>query len=239
MKRFAALLIVLFASLWIDAAEAQVDHFLKIGDLRGESTQIDHAGWIDVDSFSWGLSNPAPPVGGAVGRATFSDFSWDQALDTSTVPLFVAVASGQLFPQATFDVVSSAGAVPQTFFQMVFDNAQATSLRLSGYGFDQRIFVSGSLAGSRITMRYWPTDPLTGALGAVIEGSWDLASASAPLFSGDPQVLEGLMLAAAGAEARPAADSVGVVPEPSTAMLLLGGLLLLGVLTQQQQRRRR
>lgn len=234
MKRIATVL-ALGMSLWLGSAHAAVDYFLKIGDIEGESVQRDHKDWIDLYSFSWGLSNTSSGGGGGggggSGRAVFSDFSWTQGLDSSVVPLFLAVASGERYKTATFDVVRSGGDRPQTFFQMIFGDASPNSLSLSGGGDD--IFASASLDAEIITMRYRPQDD-KGGYGAWIEGTWDLRRNAPAAFSGDPNVLTGLLLAEP-TSVRIDAD-IGVVPEPATGALMAGGLMLLVGLRRRQRR---
>lgn len=232
MKRIATVL-ALGLSLWLGSAHAAVDYFLKVGDIDGEATQKDHENWIDVFSFSWGLSNASSGGGGAgggTGKAVFSDFSWMQGLDSSVVPLFLAVASGQRFETATFDVVRT-GDRSETFFQMIFGDASPNSLSLSGAGDD--IFASASLGADMVTMRYRPQDE-RGGYGDWIEGTWDLRRNAPAVFSGDPNVLTGLLLAGP-TSVRIDAD-IGVVPEPATGALMAGGLLLLYGLRRRQRR---
>jgi Type VI secretion system effector, Hcp len=51
--------------LWLVAFQA----FLRIDDIPGESTSEQHPEWIDIDSFSWGVSQTQIHDGGAGGPA--------------------------------------------------------------------------------------------------------------------------------------------------------------------------
>ena len=44
---------------------AAVDYFLKIAGIDGESTADGHKGEIDLESWSWGESNPGAGSAGA------------------------------------------------------------------------------------------------------------------------------------------------------------------------------
>lgn len=41
------------------SATAAIDIFFKLGDIKGESKDVDHKGEIDVLSWSWGLAGPS------------------------------------------------------------------------------------------------------------------------------------------------------------------------------------
>ena len=200
------------AALWVAApAWAATDYYLHIDTIEGESTSIDHRNWIEVASWAWGLGSDG-------GKAVFDPFSWQQGLDKSVVPLFLGVATGKHFKDATLDVVKP-GADPKSFFQMVFGDVLLTSLKLNG-GATQS--AAGALTYDRVTLRYRPQDD-KGAFGAWVEGGFDL-KAGKILFSGNPLVIEGLMLA--GGAVALDIGAVGTVPEPADWALLSAGLLV-------------
>ena len=74
---------------------AQVDYFLKIAGVDGESTDDKHKGEIDLESFSWGETNsPAPPAMAAArgaGKVQPQDFHFVKKLDKASPVLFVGV----------------------------------------------------------------------------------------------------------------------------------------------------
>ncbi|MBW3622746.1 MAG: type VI secretion system tube protein Hcp [Armatimonadetes bacterium] len=78
------------------------EFYLKIDGIDGESRDEDHKGWIEILSFSWGVSNAIDATGGArggrgAGRANFSDLNVMKFLDKSTPKLLLSVASGKHF----------------------------------------------------------------------------------------------------------------------------------------------
>lgn len=75
--------------------------FLKIGDLVGESRDERHPESIDIDSFSWGLSNTGVSArgGAGAGKAVFQDFSFVSKISKASPQLFLACATGQHFPK--------------------------------------------------------------------------------------------------------------------------------------------
>ena len=75
------------------------DAFIKIEGIPGESTDDAHADWIEVLSYSCGVSQPASGSassggGASAERADFQDFSIVKALDKASPKLALACADG-------------------------------------------------------------------------------------------------------------------------------------------------
>lgn len=84
-----------------------VDYYLKIDGIDGESHATEHKDEIDVESFSWGvtqLGTSAWEHTGAFvsGKVTMTDFHFQMPLNKASPKLFLACASGQHIKQATF-----------------------------------------------------------------------------------------------------------------------------------------
>src|SRR5688572_19469446 len=82
-----------------------VDYFLKIDGVDGESTDDKHKGEIEVESFSWGVSQTgtfSAGGGGGAGKAQFQDFKFTKVISKASPVLFQACASGQHIKQAVF-----------------------------------------------------------------------------------------------------------------------------------------
>lgn len=89
-------------------AAAAVDTFLKIGDIKGESTDDKHKGEIDVLSWSWGLTGPSRnspgvpqlPVGPPKAACSRS-ISLFKTTDAASPLLMANAALGTNIPSAT------------------------------------------------------------------------------------------------------------------------------------------
>lgn len=87
-----------------------VDYFLKIEGVQGESSSdAKHKEWIDISSFSFGVSNPALNSGATRtnGIPKFADVMVSKWIDKSTPILMESVCKGKVFPKVEIDVVSS------------------------------------------------------------------------------------------------------------------------------------
>ncbi len=106
---FPASLLAIQAGL-VQVHAAQVDYFLKLDGITGESTDSNHKGWIQLESFSWGASNPTTigsATGGAgAGKVKFSDISVGKVVDKSSPDLVAFCASGKHIDRALLEVVT-------------------------------------------------------------------------------------------------------------------------------------
>lgn len=211
---FSAVAVLALLGSGVGSAQAASVYFLKIGDVKGESTDTRHKDWIDVDTFYWGISSSDSigTGGGTRGRAIGTPLSWTQGLDSSAPALFVAVGSGRLYPTATLEVQRT-GSDPAVYFQMLFEDVSIASLSINGAVGTPG--AAGSLVYSKLTMTYRPQNS-NGSLGAPIVGGWDFSDATASTFFGSADVLQGLFLAG---------PSPSAVPAPAALWLLGTGVL--------------
>src|SRR4026207_678260 len=101
MKNFILLLVacVLWTAL---SAQAAFDAFLKLDGVPGEATATGHKDEIVIDSFSMGITRPAPTGGGGTqtGRPQFTDISFSHRLDKASPILMLRCAQGTHIPTA-------------------------------------------------------------------------------------------------------------------------------------------
>jgi type VI secretion system secreted protein Hcp len=79
-------------------AVQKVDIFIKLDGIEGEAMDDKHKNEIEVQSFSWGVSNGgtfAVASGGGSKHANFQDVHFTKLIDKSSPKLFLASATGQ------------------------------------------------------------------------------------------------------------------------------------------------
>jgi type VI secretion system secreted protein Hcp len=82
---------------------AQVDYFLDIDQVPGESTAKSHVNEIEVESWSWGatqLGNTGGGGGGGAGKVSIQDFNFVARTSKASPILFLRCASGQHISKA-------------------------------------------------------------------------------------------------------------------------------------------
>ncbi len=177
-----------------------VDFYLKIDTVEGESEDAAHQGWIDVLSFSWGVSQPAFKMAIGVGagtgsaRAAFKPLTIIKQVDKASPLLFRQSANGRRIPSATLEVVlrlegDRAGHV---LYAYKFEEILVTSVSVSGEtsddtgaatdrpsasattgGGDDRPLESVTLNYSRMQVTYTGIQP-DGTAAPPIRAGWDL-----------------------------------------------------------------
>ena len=152
------------------------DIFAKIGDIKGESIDKDHPGEIDVQSFSWGVSQTgtlAHGGGGGEGKAQFNDFNFTSNVSKASPSLFFACASGEHIKDATI-TVRKAGKGQQEYLILKMTDVLISSYQTGGSGQSESVPVDQvSMAFAKIEFTYKPQNE-DGSLDAGITSGWDL-----------------------------------------------------------------
>jgi type VI secretion system secreted protein Hcp len=116
---------------------AQVDYFLKFDGIKGESADAKHKDEIDVEAWSWGETNAArPPAGGGGGgggggKVAMQDFHFVMRMNTASVSLMKACATGQHIKEATL-TARKAGKGQQEFLVVKMNDVLISSYQTGG-----------------------------------------------------------------------------------------------------------
>ena len=112
------------------------DCFLKIETIPGESTDDKHKDWIEVLSFSTGISQGSAgsrSTAGArsSGRADFADFTVVHSLDKASPKLALACAKGEHIKTVTMTLNRAAGNKEQ-YMEYKLEDVLVSSVNSSG-----------------------------------------------------------------------------------------------------------
>jgi type VI secretion system secreted protein Hcp len=157
---------------------AQVDYFLKIDGVAGESTDDKHKGEIEVESFSWGETQSGTAghgSGGGAGKVSPSDFSFTKKLDKASPVLFVGCATGQHFKSAIL-TARKAGGGQQEYLKLTMEDVLVSSYQLGGAGSSDIVPMDQvSLNFAKLEYSYKEQKP-DGSLGAEAKQKYDFAA---------------------------------------------------------------
>lgn len=161
---------------------AQTDIFLKISNgLDGESKDNEYKDHINIDSFSWGVSNQATfssglGDGGGAGKAHIHSLSLTKTIDKSSPLLFWHAATGKHLDSAQLFVRRAAGDKQETYFKLLMTKVFVTSWNPgAGAGNGVLIGEQFSLDFEEMEVVYFP-QLANGTLGGAIPKKYNAAT---------------------------------------------------------------
>ena len=155
-----------------------IDAFLKLDTLAGESTDEGHVGWIEILSFSQGVSQSVSGSVSGTGarsaeRCDHSDMSIMKQMDATTPDLLLKCSNGDHLDTATLQL-HRATANKQLYMEWAMEDVLITSVQASGSQGGGFPMESVSLNYAKVTWTYHKTDPETGDDKGVVAKWWDL-----------------------------------------------------------------
>mgnify|MGYP003572467063 FL=1 len=154
-----------------------VDMFMKVEGVDGESTDDAHDKWIEILSYSHGVSQPVSGVsatgGRTGGRADFQDFTIVKTIDNATPDLTIKCAKGEHIPTVEVELCLATGD-KHTFMKYTMEDCIVTSIAPGGSADGEtKPLENVSLAYGKIKWEYTPIDH-TGAPGSTTDRTWNL-----------------------------------------------------------------
>ena len=157
---------------------ANVDYFLKIDGVDGESTDDKHKGEIELESWSVGGVNSgsfSSGAGGGTGKVALQDFHIVKKTDKASAKLLTSCCTGEHLKTATL-VCRKAGGDQQEFLTVVLSPVLVSSYQTSGSaGSDVIPMEQVSLNFGKIEFKYKEQKP-DGSLGGEVVGGWDVTT---------------------------------------------------------------
>jgi type VI secretion system secreted protein Hcp len=153
---------------------ANVDIFLKLSGIEGESQDKDHKSEIQIDSVSFGATQQANfgyGGGGGAGKVAFTEMHLTKQIDKATPNLFKNLAKGTHIDEAKITLRKAGGdQVEYTVF--TFKQLIVSSQQISGS--QGAVFMESlSLSFTEFKMEYKEQDD-KGALKGAIVGGWNV-----------------------------------------------------------------
>lgn len=154
---------------------AQVDYFLKIDGIPGESHDSKHKDEIDLLSWSWGETQSGTHVGGGgggAGKVSMQDFTFTMRVNKATPKLMLACATGDHIKKAVL-TCRKAGREQQEYLLVTFTDLLVSSYQTGGSSGDTVPLDTISLNFSKIEFDYKPQKE-DGTLGGSVKVGYDI-----------------------------------------------------------------
>lgn len=156
------------------------DAFLKISTIPGESTDDKHKDWIEILSFSHGLSQlsgGSHSSGGArtAQRTDHADFSIVKTLDKASPKLNLACCNGEHIPEVSVELCRANGDKQKYMVYKMYD-VIVSSVRPGGSAKsgDALPLEEVSFNYGKIEWVYTTTDHKSGKAAGDVKAHWDL-----------------------------------------------------------------
>jgi type VI secretion system secreted protein Hcp len=140
-------LVAVVASTLAIPAESSAAVFVKFDGLDGESQDADHKDWVDVLSWSWGLSKDSR------GKVCVQDLSLVKYLDSSTPDLIQSMPADTTFRTADLEVWQGRER-GRLVLRMLLNGVSVSSVSTGGSGGEDRLTENISLNFSELEGTY-------------------------------------------------------------------------------------
>jgi len=161
---------------------AGYEMFLYLNGITGESIDEQHDDWIDVLSYSHGISQPgADSITSGISRSAMRSehqgFTIAKYLDKSSPKLALYCCSGTHIPEVILELCYATGDKLR-FMEYTLSDVIVSSVSPSGSveSGEARPLEEVSFSYSRIEWKYTEMDPGTGKAKGNVEAEWDLTT---------------------------------------------------------------
>jgi len=155
---------------------AQVDMFLKLDGIKGESADSKHKDEIHIESWSWGLSQSGShgvSTGGGVGKVAVHDISITKFVDASTPDLMLHCCNGKHIKEGLI-TVRKAGENPVEYLKIKLSDILVSGVQEAGHGSAQ-LTESLTLNFAKFNVTYQPQGADGKAAGSPKEMGWNVS----------------------------------------------------------------
>ena len=156
---------------------AMADTFLKLADIKGESTDSKHKDQIDILSFSQSFTNSIDGVvggGGGVGKVQCGAITMMKNIDKSSPLLLKGVATGQHFKDGVISF-QSADKQSMEYYTITMTDVFVNELTQTDSQDPNRIFERLVLNARSYEFKYTP-QTVKGSPGTSVSFKWDCAA---------------------------------------------------------------
>jgi len=157
-----------------------VDMFLKLDTIKGESKDHKYKDQIQIESFSWGMSQTGAHSaggGGGAGKVSVHDISITKFVDKSSTALMLACCNGKHLKEGLI-VVRKAGEKPVEYLKLKLEDILVSGLQFAGHGGEQ-LTENLTLNFSKFGVEYMEQDE-KGIGKAAGDMKWDIKANKSP-----------------------------------------------------------
>jgi|GEM_PF-425289 len=137
--------------------------YLKIGDIKGESTDNAHNDWIIIESFDMGIQLQRDAASGLpTGKRQHKPVTITKSVDKSSPKLMEAITTGRVIPMVRLELVTPG--TRTLYYQIVMKNVLVSSYQTGGSSGAAAAVESVGLDYEEVKWTYTQFDPKGGTV---------------------------------------------------------------------------
>jgi type VI secretion system secreted protein Hcp len=156
-----------------------IDAYLQLGDIKGESADSTHQGWIECESVNWTIRQPKSATASTAGghtaeRAELSDVTFHKICDLASPLLAQYCAMGKTIPNAKFEFFRADGSGTRVkYYEVELENVLIGHVAqgVAAGGMNDSI----GLKFSKVKWKY-TQQKIVGGAGGNTAGGWNLST---------------------------------------------------------------
>ena len=154
------------------------DSYVQIDGLKGESNDNAHKDWIEIISYSHGISQPASATansagGGTSARCKHEDFVITKHVDLASPKLYELCSSGKHISKVTVELMRASGGSPVKYMAIEMDQVVISKVAPTTNGDDfptEEVHFNYGV----IKWTYTQQKRADGSKGGNVTGGWSL-----------------------------------------------------------------
>ncbi|HKT63104.1 MULTISPECIES: Hcp family type VI secretion system effector [Burkholderia] len=152
--------------------------FMKVDGVTGESADAQHKGWTDIQSFTWGASQPgamASGSGGNAGKASFNDLVVSAYMDKGAPAIIKNCANGKHLSSVEISACKTGGTQVE-FMRVTLQEVLVTSAQVAGIDpgdVADRLMMHYGFQAAKVKKQYWQQND-NGGKGAEVTVGWNI-----------------------------------------------------------------
>ena len=118
----------------LTAEGASAAWYAKFDGIDGEVSVVGFEGQMELESFSWGVSNPGSFSAGAAGggKVSVHDFSFVKLIDKASPVLMKTSCAGDRIPEVTMTLLRTVGEKPVKYMEIKMTDCLISSYSMGG-----------------------------------------------------------------------------------------------------------
>ncbi|KMZ12652.1 putative protein ImpD [Candidatus Burkholderia humilis] len=134
-----------------------VDMYMKVDGVSGESRDVNHKGWTDIESYTWGAKQPgsmATDGGGEIGKVSFDDLLVETYVDKATPALLKYCANGKHLAQVELSICK-AGGTQVEYKRITLSDVLVVAVQQGATRGSEAVKISYRFQVAKVKQQYW------------------------------------------------------------------------------------